>query len=268
MLRKKLKDRKIFQPAKLSDAVKRRTLANILAKKALDNCSTSAVQDEDVLRALRQWGFRRNSGRTNVIPEGKDFVFSDTLGLSCTRDERRAIVSSATRRNPFFTRLLIRWLEDNLPAGVPQDVPLTSISVNSNYAARRHRDRHNAGPSILRAFGEFSGGALRYWPSDTGQGQVEDLDAQDGVSLGVKGEPVVFDGNRAHEVAPFKGERYSIIFFTMGEHCRATPETRRYLEGLGFRFPSDESMKRAIALVPPPGGVTAGMGCTSSGKAG
>ena len=79
------------------------------------------------------------------------------------------------------------------------------LSTN-RYAARRHRDGNNAGPSLTRSFGTFSGGRLLYFPDDDGRHQLEDLKQQDAVPLDTRLGFVLFDGCRAHSVEPFYGE--------------------------------------------------------------
>merc|ERR1740129_1126878 len=87
------------------------------------------VSSKDVLTALLFWGFARNAHRLNVLPEGQDWVYSDTLGLGHARNGR-PVMSSATRENKWFTLLLVQWLKDNWPPELPRDWPFTSISVN------------------------------------------------------------------------------------------------------------------------------------------
>ena len=39
---------------------------------------------------------------------------------------------------------------------------LTSITLNTDYNAKRHRDKHNDGSCVVRAWGDFNGGKLLY----------------------------------------------------------------------------------------------------------
>ena len=91
---------------------------------------------------------------------------------------------------------------------------------NNRYAARRHRDGNNAGPSLTRSFGNFSGGRLLYFPDDDGRHQLEDLRQQDAVPLDTRSGFLLFDGCRAHSVEPFRGDRYSVVFFSIGSHSK------------------------------------------------
>ena len=125
------------------------------------------IGDDEVVAVLRKWHFGRNKIRTNVFPEGATSVHSDTLGLVRSRDGR-VVVSRMTTKHSDVFRLLCTWLRDQLPALCSMPFVFTSISVNFGYAARKHRDGNNVGPSMTKSFGNFAGGGLKYWPNDDG----------------------------------------------------------------------------------------------------
>ena len=146
-------------PDRATPPVKRsRKRANSEAEGLL--ASGCAVSGEKVLRVLRSWKFSENVSRVNVMPRDAHFVLSDTLGLVCTRTGAVS-VSRLTNQYPAVFQVLCAWLRHAWP--LADRFPFTSISVNCNYAAQRHRDCGNVGPSLTKAFGEFcGGGALRY----------------------------------------------------------------------------------------------------------
>merc|ERR1711957_929833 len=113
-----------------------------------------------------------------------------------------------------------------------------------NYNGARHRDGNNEGPSVIRAVGDFTGGRLKYWPSDTQKPRpnVSELDPKDSVALDLAKNTVVFDGCRAHEVENFEGERYSIVFFSASGYGKVPAEKVKYLQGLGMPWPCTKSM--------------------------
>ena len=99
-----------------------------------------------------------------------------------------------------------------------------------------HRDSNNVGPSLTKAFcshvfsffistiahkyvrkafGDFQGGALRYWGEDDGSLTLEELERQSSAMVLETDKALcLFDGRRAHSVAPYVGgERYSLVFF-------------------------------------------------------
>ena len=132
--------------------------------------------------------------------------------------------------------------------------PFTSISVNHGYAARKHRDQYNAGESVLKAFGEFTGGSLLYWPDDDGESDVRTLPARKALCFDARREMVLFDGRRCHCVTPFKGERYSIVFFTAPEHNKVLPSVVELLVSLGATWPNEENQRYYRSLIAPPKG--------------
>jgi len=214
------------------------------------------VTDDDMLSVLRLWGFKENSNRGNVMPEGQSFVHSDTIGLIKMSTCDRMLVTLGTKRYPEVTVLFARWLKDNRPSDLPVDFPFTSININKNYAAKVHRDGNNYGPSMIKAFGKFEGGELNYWPADSKKGDVENLAPADKTTLSIKDNLLMFDGNRAHSVNDFSGERYSLVFFSLGAWRKAPAEDVQELRGLGVPFPTEETSTQTRSLLDPAGGRT------------
>ena len=159
---------------------RRRKDADTLATELL--ASGKLLSDADVLSVLSRWAFQKNRNRQNVIPDGSEFVYSDTLGL--TKDRRGTIaVEAYTRDRPSVFKFLCEWLKQGRPTELALDFPFTSISLNYNYAARLHRDGNNAGPSLARSFGAFIGGELSYWSNDDKRTPLEQLRDKDAVRI-------------------------------------------------------------------------------------
>ena len=82
----------------------------------------------------------------------------------------------------------------------------TTIQYNKNMRAARHVDGRNVGTSYIVGLGDYTGGELIIYDNDkkpTGA-----------VRNNLKGNFLAFNGSKfLHEVAPFKGERYTIVFF-------------------------------------------------------
>eukprot|EP00746_Dinoflagellata_sp_MGD_P165762 gnl/MRDRNA2_/MRDRNA2_95225_c0_seq1.p1 gnl/MRDRNA2_/MRDRNA2_95225_c0~~gnl/MRDRNA2_/MRDRNA2_95225_c0_seq1.p1 ORF type:complete len:501 (+),score=95.76 gnl/MRDRNA2_/MRDRNA2_95225_c0_seq1:98-1600(+) len=225
------------------------------------------ISDEDIEVVLRKWQFCQNPHRLNVMPKNKKWVFSDTLGL--LRDRAGDIhLTSPTRRYPQVAEIICRWLTDRLPEEI-KTFTFTSINVNCNYAASRHRDNGNFGPSLIKAFGSFSGGELQYWPEDAGStlvGDVSNLDPKDSVSLDIGAGLALFNGNCGHSVKPFTGNRYSIVYFTGSCHAKAKPEDKKKLTRLGFKFPKVNEDPYALIRAPSKVAKNAKHDSTSSAK--
>ena len=88
----------------------------------------------------------KNKNRKNVMrPEHAEGVITHTLGLVRNRTTKTLEIAGKTAEVRDVCVLLGRWVHID---GV-DEVPFTSVTVNKNYAAARHRDENNAGPSLL-----------------------------------------------------------------------------------------------------------------------
>eukprot|EP00928_Gymnodinium_smaydae_P046569 TRINITY_DN31025_c0_g1_i1.p1 TRINITY_DN31025_c0_g1~~TRINITY_DN31025_c0_g1_i1.p1 ORF type:complete len:546 (-),score=161.89 TRINITY_DN31025_c0_g1_i1:110-1672(-) len=230
-----------------------RLLAQKDAKEILEAAEKEGriVTDDEVLRVLNRWSFSKNPHRRNVMKEGQDWVFSDTLGM--LRDRQGDIhLTASTRKYPQVSELFARWLTDRLPEEC-KDFKFTSMNVNCNYAAQLHRDAGNFGPSFIRAFGDFKGGELNYWPEDSGaptplekSGCTKATRQQFDLSK----QLALFNGNCAHSVEEFQGERYSIVWFTLGCHEGIIEEDRAKLKQLGIPCPAADEDPYALLRAP------------------
>ena len=100
-----------------------RRKANELARKILD--TGRGVTGADVLEVLMLWRFHQNKARVNVMREGQEWVFSDTLGVVRSRDGR-LVLSRPTREHDSFMEILCRWIRDAPPPFLKQNFPFTS----------------------------------------------------------------------------------------------------------------------------------------------
>jgi len=223
------------------------------AKEILAAAGSRKITDYDVLECLRLWGFKENTNRGNVMPEGAKFVHSDTVGLIKMSTCERTLLTVGTKRYPEFTQLITRWLRERLPSELKQEFAYTSININKNYAGKLHRDGNNVGPSFIKAFGDFTNGELNYWPSDSGKGELESLKDKDKVKLNIRDNLMLFDGNRGHFVDPFKGERYSLVFFSIRTWNKAPKAEADAARKCGIPVPTAKSMAYAQSLLGPSG---------------
>ena len=79
-----------------------------------------------------------------------------------------------------------------------------SIQFNKNHRCARHRDAKNTGVSYIVGLGDYTGGELT----------IFDENEKNPVKHDIKGKFYTFDGSKyPHETCPFKGERYSLVFY-------------------------------------------------------
>jgi len=226
------------------------TMATLILEEA--DRQRRGVTDSDMLHVLRLWGFKQNTTRHNVMPEGTAWVNSDTLGLIAGYDGTVS-ANAATRHYPSVPRLMCRWLADHMPKDLPQGFMFTSINVNRGYAAKLHRDGNNDGPSMIAGFGEFTGGLLNYWPEDDkAKAPLDALREEDKVTIDLRKKLLMFDGTRGHVVDGFQGERFTVVFFSIGKSCRASPADQKALADAGIPFPGREGLEYTRGLLSPP----------------
>lgn len=228
--------------------------ANRHAEKYLADATRESrlINDDEVEFVLSTWGFARNTTRVNVLPEDKEWVWSDTIGL--LRDRCGDIhLTKATIRYPAVVAILNRWLTERLPKEA-QSFKFTTLNLNKNYAAKRHRDGNNFGPSMIKGFGEYKQGELSVFPADDRSVSVSDLDKlpqDDRMTFDIKNNLVMFNGNSAHEVNDYSGDRYSIVYFTIGCHSKMTEECRQGLAKIGMPVPAPDEDPASLLAAPP-----------------
>merc|ERR1712039_1043071 len=137
------------------------------------------------------------------------------------------------------------WFLTNRGDEIPDDFGFTGININHNYAGRRHRDNGNEGPSAIKAIGNFRGGLLNYFPKDVkkaGRCDVTSLKEEESMPLDLSKQFVLFNGNNAHGVQPFEGDRFSLVFFTTAKWYKTKDPEMKKLKELGFVIPTMKSM--------------------------
>jgi hypothetical protein len=218
-----------------------RIIANELARRKL--VRGKPLSDADIVDVLSVWGFPENDTRLNVLPEGVKTIHSDTLGVLRMRDGTYRIFDPTTRYE-HVTRLICQWFLSNKGKDIPDEFGFTGININHNYAGRRHRDNGNEGPSAIKAIGKFTGGKLNYFPKDVkkpGRCDVTDLDPKDSIALDISKKFSFFNGNNAHGVQKFNGNRFSLVFFTTSKFWKVKEKETKTLKSLGFKVPTMKS---------------------------
>ena len=81
----------------------------------------------------------------------------------------------------------------------------TSIQYNKNHRAARHRDAKNTGISYIVGLGDYTGGELT----------IFDENEKNPVKHDLRNKFYTFDGSKyPHETCKFKGERYTLVFYS------------------------------------------------------
>lgn len=149
----------------------------------------------EILFQLENTKFPLNRTRTNVSSTP-----TEAFVLGQVNYRGQALLNYRTRgpsrynkKFPKLYRLLRKFMRTYAP-----NFEYTTIQVNKNIQSSPHFDKNNVGPSIIVALGDFIGGDL----------------VVEGKSHNIKNRLLKFDGTKGHWVTPFKGTRYSLVFFT------------------------------------------------------
>jgi hypothetical protein len=119
-----------------------------------------------------------------------------------SRSGYRKMLSMKTREPRYKklfkeTKKLMRLKEPNFK--------FTSVQYNKNHRAARHRDAKNTGVSYIVGLGDYTGGELI----------IYDKNEKNPVKHDIKNKFNTFNGSiYPHETAPFKGERYTLVFYS------------------------------------------------------
>lgn len=93
-----------------------------------------------------------------------------------------------------------------------------------------HVDNNNLGASAFVAIGDYTGGEL--WLHGRG-------------ALDAHYKWHIFDGNVAHCTLPWKGNRFSFVFFTQTSHAKCPFAERLFVTAtLGFPWPKRHAVMR------------------------
>ena len=188
------------------------------------------------------WGFAKNRSRRNVAP-ADEYIWSETFGLVYDRVGRWT-ESTVTRLFPSIAKCLNLWLSTRLCQLAHTSFPCpssdwrwTSITVNRGYAAARHVDKNNHGPSVIRSIASSSD-RLWLWPEGSKK-DLAQLTPASAVEIPIASRRHLwaFDGRCPHETKPYQEDvnsRLSIIYFQSARGWKASSPTTARLVDMGF----------------------------------
>ena len=132
--------------------------------------------------------------RSNVIG---DIGRTMTFGFGNTR---RGIKDYKTNsKYPDLMKALVDYGNAILPVGFFYN----GITLNHGVKAKKHVDSLNIGVSYITGLGEYTGGELEIWSSDT-----------ESVKVDLNKKIVGFNGAlMPHQTCDFEGNRYTIIYY-------------------------------------------------------
>lgn len=136
-----------------------------------------------------------NTNRGNVL---------GTIGRTMTfgfGDNRQGWNYYATnKKHPEVFKALVEFGN----AVVPKGWKYQGITLNHQCKAKKHKDKKNVGESVIIGIGDYTGGEMKIWDGDDKNPKI----------FPIKDNPAMFNGgNLFHQTMPFKGDRYTIIFY-------------------------------------------------------
>jgi len=187
--------------------------------KSIKPCENNDLkcQKQLVLKLLRKTTFPKNVSRKNIFrtkhKENKAKYEGFVLGkinliphLWKKNSKNKTVkqIPSLRTKDKKFKKLFIE--SKKLMKMHNPDFKFTTIQYNKNMRAARHVDGRNVGMSYIIGLGNYTGGELIIYDNDK--------IPKNPVKHNLKNNFYSFNGSKfLHEVAPFKGERYTLVFF-------------------------------------------------------
>lgn len=151
---------------------------------------------------------------------------------------RRCLPPDYSRMNwlrPYTYKLLCDFAAKHVT------IPWNAITVNEDYQALPHYDRHNVGYSFLVAFGPYKGGEL-----EIHEGPLKGVH-------NIKHDSIMCNFSTVlHSVRPFEGKRFSLVFYMYDLKGKELPPASVKEEnGEYYFYRGDDKILRNVGLPHP-----------------
>ncbi len=118
-----------------------------------------------------------------------------SFGLVTYRGKKQE--SCNTKKYPHILPLFKNFIDLHNPS-----FNFNNVYVNKNTIAKQHKDKKNSGESLLIGFGDYIEGST-----------VLHINGKES-KFNIQESSIIFDGSKIlHSSEPFKGTRYSLVFF-------------------------------------------------------
>ena len=150
----------------------------------------------DMFALLEKAKFPKNTGRTNNLRKGQTFSRSMVLGKVRMFYGKGLAESRFNKQHPELLKMAKKLLKSHDP-----NYRFQAVTINKNHASARHTDKYNRGKSYIIGLGNYTGGELVFE-----EGPYKG-------SHNIKNRWLKFEGDTPHFVRPFKGTRYTLVFY-------------------------------------------------------
>jgi len=177
------------------------------------NDNTINCQKKELLKILRETKFPFNQSRKNVMKKGQlkyeGFVLGRiNLHPYWAKQKGHKQELSVRTKDPKFKELYknTRLLIDMHVKEHDPKFKYTTIQYNKNHKCAKHKDGRNVGVSYIIGLGDYTGGELIVFDENGKNQKKHDI----------RNKFYTFNGSKHfHVTAPFKGERYTMVFFNV-----------------------------------------------------
>lgn len=161
------------------------------------------VTKKQMLTLLEATEIKPNKGRVNILKPGQKPSLSMVLGkvrkLYSSCDGKVCKVESRHNKNH---KALLAAAKSFLRSHDPS-YKFEAVTINKNHAAAKHTDSNNRGHSYIIGLGNYTGGELVF----------TDKKSPYYGSHNIKNKWLKFVGDTPHYVKPFKGTRYTLVYY-------------------------------------------------------
>jgi hypothetical protein len=165
-----------------------------------------SYEDKDILQEIYEeleeinitTTFKTKGGTHHAIKTGTTFqkdARQTIFGYVNHKGKKKLSVYS--KKYPYIMPLFKEFMKSHYPS-----FKFKSVYVNKNTISKKHLDSKNAGESLLVGFGRYTGGKTVIYINDKPK------------KFQIKLNSLIFNGSEIlHYSEPFKGIRYSLVFF-------------------------------------------------------
>ena len=149
-----------------------------------------------MLKLLRATDIPKNEGRKNVLNKGQKYSLSMVLGRVKMMYGRGFAQSRHNKKFPELLKACRAFIKGHAPS-----YRFDACTINKNHKAAKHVDRNNTGFSYIIGLGKYTGGELVF------------VDGPYKGSHNIRNKWLTFKGDHEHYVKPYKGERYTLVYY-------------------------------------------------------
>ena len=160
------------------------------------------LTSNDMLKILESTDFPKNKGRTNNLQRGQTYSESMVLGkvrqLYTSCDGKICKVDATKNKKfPILLKAAKQFLRENT------NYKFEAVTINKNQQSAKHVDKFNKGHSHIIGLGNYTGGALVFGDKKSPYYGKHNI----------KNKWLKFVGDTEHYNTPFKGRRYTLVYY-------------------------------------------------------